>query len=161
LGVMSDTGQLRFVAPRQRTSATIERGPTTAGHPAWSPATQQSPGDGPVMRVLHLSDFHFRASTTWDASTVLGRLSVDIERQILQEGLAPDIIVLTGDIAYSGKAEEYDLARAWITKELLPAARVGADRLVIVPGNHDADRGRVDFVARQIGKGLRDERNQQ
>jgi hypothetical protein len=125
-----------------------------------SPTVQPAGPAGPAIRVLHLSDFHFRASTTWDASTVLGRLAVDIGR-MTRQGLAPDLIVLTGDIAYSGKAAEYDLARAWITSELLPAAKLGVDRLVIVPGNHDADRSRVDFVAQQIGKGIRDERSQQ
>jgi predicted phosphodiesterase len=156
LRVLPDNGQLGFLSPPQRTSATIARDM----RPAQRRAAQEAAAAGPVVRVLHLSDFHFRASTTWDASTVLGRLSVDIAR-LVYEGLAPDLIVLTGDIAYSGKAAEYDLARTWITQELLPAAGVGVDRLVIVPGNHDADRSRVDFVAQQIGKGIRDERNQQ
>jgi hypothetical protein len=158
LRVLPDNGQLGFV-PRQRTSATIGRSLRPASHPAQRRAGQEAAA-GPVVRVLHLSDFHFRSSTTWDASTVLGRLSVDIAR-LAYEGLAPDLIVLTGDVAYSGKATEYDLARTWITKELLPAAGVGVDRLVIVPGNHDADRNRVDFVAQQIARGIRDERNQQ
>lgn len=156
LRVLPDNGQLGFV-PRQRTSTTIARNVVQSQQPG----AQKVLVDGPVVRVLHLSDFHFRANTTWDASTVLGRLSVDIGRLVLQEGLAPDLIVLTGDVAYSGKAAEYDLARAWITKELLPAARLGSDRLVLVPGNHDADRSRVDFAVQQIGKGIRDERNQQ
>jgi predicted MPP superfamily phosphohydrolase len=156
LRVLPDNGQLGFLSPRQRTNATIARNVLQTQ----TRAAQRPAAPGPVMRVLHLSDFHFRASTTWDANTVLGRLAVDIGR-LVYEGLAPDLIVLTGDIAYSGKVAEYDLARTWITKELLPAAGVGVDRLVIVPGNHDADRSRVDFVARQVGKGIRDERNQQ
>ena len=155
LRVQSDNGQLSFVA-RQRTSTIITR----EVYALTSLAAQEPGAAGPVVRVLHLSDFHFRPSTTWDANTVLGRLSVDVAR-LVREGRAPDLVVLTGDIAYSGKAEEYDLARTWIVRELLPAAGVGVDRLVIVPGNHDADRGRVDFVAQQIGKGIRDERNQQ
>jgi hypothetical protein len=156
LRVLPDNGQLGFLSPRQRTNATI----TPILRQPQNRVAQQPAASGPVVRVLHLSDFHFRASTTWDASTVLGRLSADIAR-LVYEGLAPDLIVLTGDIAYSGKAAEYDLARTWITKELLPTAGVGVDRLVIVPGNHDADRSRVDFVARQISKGIRDERSQQ
>jgi hypothetical protein len=152
--VLPDNG-LSFLPPRQRTSTVITRELRPL-------PTQTAPiaAAGPSVRVLHLSDFHFRASTTWDANTVLGRLAVDIGR-MARDGLAPDLIVLTGDIAYSGKAAEYDLARAWITRELLPAAKLGVDRLVIVPGNHDADRSRVDFVAQQIGKGIRDERSQQ
>jgi predicted MPP superfamily phosphohydrolase len=158
LRVLPDNGQLGFISPRQRTSTNIGRMQTPAS--AAQGRVQQEEPLGPVVRILHLSDFHFRPSTTWDASTVLGRLSVDIAR-LARTGLAPDIIVLTGDIAYSGKRAEYDLARTWITTELLPAAGVGADRLVIVPGNHDVDRSRVDFVAQQVTRGIRDERNQQ
>ncbi len=158
LRVLPDNGQLGFISPRQRTSTSIGRMPTPAAS-AQGRAQQDEPL-GPVVRILHLSDFHFRPSTTWDASTVLGRLSVDIAR-LARTGLAPDIIVLTGDIAYSGKRAEYDLARTWITTELLPAAGVGADRLVIVPGNHDVDRSRVDFMAQQVMRGIREERNQQ
>lgn len=158
LRVLPDNGQLGFISPRQRTSTSIGRMPTPAA--SAQGRAQQDESLGPAVRILHLSDFHFRPSTTWDASTVLGRLSVDIAR-LARTGLAPDIIVLTGDIAYSGKRTEYDLARTWITTELLPAAGVGADRLVIVPGNHDVDRSRVDFMAQQVMRGIREERNQQ
>jgi predicted MPP superfamily phosphohydrolase len=156
--VLPDNGLLGFISPRQRTSTAIGRMPTPAA--AAQSRVQQDEPLGPVVRILHLSDFHFRTSTTWDANTVLGRLSVDIMR-LARNGLAPDIIVLTGDIAYSGKRAEYDLARTWITTELLPAASIDVDRLVIVPGNHDVDRSRVDFVAQQVARGIRDERNQQ
>lgn len=158
LRVHPDNGLLGFISPRQRTSKSIGRMPTAAASAQSN--VQQEESLGPAIRVLHLSDFHFRDSTSWDASTVLGRLSVDVAR-LVRNGLAPDIIVLTGDIAYSGKRAEYDLARTWITTELLPAAGLEADRLVIVPGNHDVDRSRVDFMAQQVARGIREERNQQ
>jgi cysteine-rich repeat protein len=108
----------------------------------------------PVVRVLHLSDFHFRDRTHWDASTVLGRLAADIAG-LARDGLAPDLVVLTGDIAHGGKAEEYTLARRWIESELLPAAGVSVERLVIAPGNHDVDRNLVSKGAQHIADGMR------
>jgi predicted MPP superfamily phosphohydrolase len=115
---------------------------------------------GEPVRVLHLSDFHFREQTRWDASTVLGRLSADITG-LVQDGLAPDLVVLTGDIANGGKAEEYALARAWILEQLLPAAGLGVARLVIAPGNHDVDRGRISKGAQHIADGMRRSHDEQ
>lgn len=124
------------------------------------PAAPEPAQTESVVRVLHLSDFHFRARTHWDASPVLDRLTTDVAG-LVRDGLAPDLIVLTGDIAQSGKEEEYALARTWIQSRLLPAAEVGVERLVIVPGNHDADRDRIGKGARHMADGLREARNQQ
>lgn len=119
-----------------------------------------SAGDEPVVRILHLSDFHFRETTAWDAEPVLSRLAADIAR-VTGSGLAPDLIVITGDIAFSGKAEEYELAARWIRERLLPAAGAQPEQLFLVPGNHDADRALVDVVARDAAQGLLSESRQQ
>jgi hypothetical protein len=129
---------------------------TRAGERGQAEAAQA----GPVVRVLHLSDFHFRSKTDWDARTVLGRLVEDIAG-LVRDGLGPDLVVLTGDVAHGGKAEEYALARQWIEGALLPAARLGVDRLVIAPGNHDVDRARIGKAAPYIADGLRGSRDEQ
>lgn len=53
------------------------------------------------------------------------------------------IIIITGDIAYSGKKEEYDLAKYWLKQcEKLwknEAKMLNSIEYVIVPGNHDCD----------------------
>lgn len=105
------------------------------------------------LRVLHLSDFHFSSRTAWDADTLLDRLAADIGRQ-RREGLEPDLIVITGDVAFSGKAEEYDLARKWIEEKLLRAANLTPGQLVIVPGNHDAERKKIGRAAAALQKDL-------
>jgi 3',5'-cyclic AMP phosphodiesterase CpdA len=94
------------------------------------------------VHLLHISDLHFSASTTWDSDTVLDRLVNDVVRMV-DSGKQPDILVVTGDVAYSGKVEEYDLARKWIVDTLLPAANLTTASLVIAGGNHDADRSLV------------------
>ena len=104
--------------------------------------------DRPI-RILHLSDIHFKAETTWDADPVLRDLARFIKREG-EDGMAPDLVAITGDIAHAGTAEEYALARAWIEKQLWPALpdSLPRDRLLLVPGNHDVDRSKVDIVAR-------------
>lgn len=96
-----------------------------------------------LVRILHLSDFHFSQDTALDADEVLRGIS-DAVRQLASEGHAPDFIAITGDVAYSGKAAEYALARQWIEQRLL-AALPGFDpaNLLIVPGNHDVDRSTI------------------
>jgi predicted phosphodiesterase len=96
---------------------------------------------------LHLSDLHFRADerSAWDADIVLRELLKDV-RARLEEGLRPDLILVSGDIAYSGQPAEYELARAFFD-DLLAAVDLPPERLFLVPGNHDVDRDLVSFPA--------------
>ena len=104
--------------------------------------------DQSPIRILHLSDFHFSESRKWDADPVLKSLGASI-RDLVADGLNPDIVAITGDVADKGKQEEYELARRWIEEELLPPlSRSARRRLLIVPGNHDVDRTKVKSIAR-------------
>jgi hypothetical protein len=58
---------------------------------------------------LHISDIHMRACDAWSHDVVLKAMCEDIERQ-RTEGTAADFILATGDLAFSGKTEEYALA---------------------------------------------------
>jgi predicted MPP superfamily phosphohydrolase len=102
------------------------------------------------IRVLHLSDFHFRAKSNWDAEPVLIELGGAI-RELVDAGLAPDMIVLSGDLAFSGQRTEFLSAAKWIDKVLLKSLR-GFDKknLFIVPGNHDVDRSKVTTGVKAI-----------
>jgi DNA repair exonuclease SbcCD nuclease subunit len=48
-------------------------------------------------------------------------------------------ILVTGDLAFSGKSEEYELAHEFLN-ELSRASQVSLDQILAVPGNHDCDR---------------------
>lgn len=111
-----------------------------------APRSAMDPGaPGPTppaesVRILHLSDLHLRPKTDWDAEPLLARLP-DAVRALRDAGLAPDLVAITGDVAFSAKPAEYALARAWLLDRLLPACGLGPEALVAVPGNHDVDRG--------------------
>lgn len=125
------------------------------------------PDSPSTIRLLHLSDAHFRAKTAWDARPVLAELCKMLRREVKEQGFAPDLVVFTGDLAFSGKAEEYQLAYAWLREQLWPALSpdsshpLPVDRLLIVPGNHDADRGLIKRAAHRIQRELLEERDQQ
>ena len=65
-----------------------------------------------VITWLHISDLHFRASDKFDSAVVTQALLKDISQR---ENIAPalkkiDLIFITGDIAFSGKPNEYEVA---------------------------------------------------
>ena len=44
-----------------------------------------------AIRILHLSDIHFRAGKAWDAEPVLRKLNGFIETEV-KAGLVPDLV---------------------------------------------------------------------
>jgi len=72
------------------------------------------------MRTLvHLSDLHF------------GRVDPQLLAPLreLVERIAPDVVVVSGDLTQRAKSEEFEAAKAWL--DTLPGPQI------IVPGNHD------------------------
>ncbi len=72
------------------------------------------------MRTLvHLSDLHF------------GRVDDELLAPLraLVESIAPDVVVVSGDLTQRAKSEEFEAARAYL--DTLPGPQI------IVPGNHD------------------------
>lgn len=99
---------------------------------------------------LHISDLQFRASDDYDATVILQALLHDIAERNEQDMLRPDMVFVTGDIAFSGKPEEYYQARRFFD-DLLRTTGLSKDRLFLVPGNHDVDRSQSGLVVNQIG----------
>jgi predicted MPP superfamily phosphohydrolase len=108
-----------------------------------------------------LSDIHFRknANTPYDAFADI-RNELERDAGEMAKALGPVYgIVVGGDIAFSGKPEEYDLANRWLAK-LAAQLRVDpGDRIWVVPGNHDIDRKSVEnsLLIQNIHKDLRTE----
>lgn len=92
---------------------------------------------------LHLSDIHFHykySGVGFDLDAVtrneLERDSSEIMSKRFENITG---ILVTGDIAYNGRKEEYALAKRWLDS-LCKKLECGNDRIWIVPGNHDIDR---------------------
>lgn len=110
---------------------------------------------GNVIRILHLSDFHFDYERQWDAVLLLRDLPPVIE-QFVQQGLAPDFVAITGDVANKRRKQDYEGADKWIADRLLPVLPGSFDRkqILIVPGNHDVSRPAVKTAAQATQKSL-------
>lgn len=89
---------------------------------------------------LHISDIHMRVSKVWSQDVVLKAMCEDIAKQ-RKEGAAPDLILVTGDLSFSGNAEEYKLVASFFDA-VSAASGVTTDHVFCIPGNHDIDRER-------------------
>ena len=90
------------------------------------------------LRWLHLSDFHLKSHEKWSQDVVLRSLLTDISSRI-SDANPLDFIFLSGDLAFSGKPEEYLVVEEFLD-QLMETTGVSADRLLMVPGNHDINR---------------------
>ena len=97
---------------------------------------------------LHISDFHVRGGDPYDRDVVLRALVKSVARY-RDQGRTPDVIFATGDIAHSGKPNEYEIAESFFN-ELLSEARLERDRLLLIPGNHDVNRDLGVGLARTL-----------
>lgn len=100
------------------------------------------------MNILHLSDIHFgrdRSGSTDPFSRKGEILDKLIETlSTLHEGMKPDLILVTGDIAWTGKITEFDEAYEWFQR-LRSALGLDIGRFVFCPGNHDLNRKTASF----------------
>ncbi len=123
---------------------------------------------------LHLSDLHARAADARAPSPgnagasirpapaglrlgegspptherLLAALRQDLEERANPR---PDVLVVTGDVAWAGEREDYAAARRWLV-DTASALGLDADRVFLVPGNHDVER---DASKRSEGLELR------
>jgi predicted MPP superfamily phosphohydrolase len=108
-----------------------------------------------IYRFVHLSDIHFgqRSGTVAKHDSVRAALINDAKTIARARGPASQILV-TGDIAYSGKADEYENAAEWL-EQLAANCGCKVTSVCTIPGNHDCDRGSVTNQARMIYASLR------
>jgi hypothetical protein len=99
------------------------------------------------LRWLHLSDIHLSKEPAPDSRFILTAL-LDFLRQSAKSQPI-DLIFVTGDLAFSGQAEEYANVAIFFSA-LSDATRVPDANIFVVPGNHDVDRERVHWLCRNL-----------
>jgi len=98
------------------------------------------------INILHLSDLHFgiepdpRHAPTAIAlrQNTLDALLKKLKR--VDQSWRPDIVVISGDIGWKGRTDDYDQAQEWLIDNLMKELDIAPERLLISPGNHDIDR---------------------
>lgn len=106
----------------------------------------------PTIKILHLSDLQFGRSNRFVSKK---RYSDNANYKTFAESIvsdvlknwenAPDIIIVTGDIAESASKAEYEIAVKFFTLMLKEFKNIGKlPQLYIVPGNHDVNFGETE-----------------
>lgn len=141
-------GARGMIPIRVQTSAAIRRSDcerTANGCRDWNleglPALSSEP-----LILVHVSDIHFSERHDDGPLDTDRDLRHQIERDLKLE-LVPHVgeataILVTGDVAYSGKHEEYETARDWL-KQLCGVVGCAWPNVWTVPGNHDVDQDTV------------------
>lgn len=95
------------------------------------------------MLLLHLSDIHFRkgeVGVAMDPNAHLrNELVLDAVSQCEKIGAAPQAILVSGDIAFGGDADEYAFALGWLD-DLCKRCGTTLSAVFTIPGNHDVVR---------------------
>lgn len=86
----------------------------------------------------HFSDVHWKVGASSERSRFLNRLWLHLQSKLVAHGI-PDFIVISGDIAYSGAADEYTDARTGFIDPLMSLFS-DPPLVFLVPGNHDVSR---------------------
>ncbi len=105
--------------------------------------------DTEPMNILHITDLHFGTDrTVADKDERKLALNALISTaQGLDPIWAPSVVCVSGDLAFAGQKSDYVEFGEWITR-LLNALKLGVDRLVVCPGNHDIERALASTFAR-------------
>jgi 3',5'-cyclic AMP phosphodiesterase CpdA len=110
-----------------------------------------------VYRLIQLSDIHFgqeRDGSVHVHTDVREKLIDDAEQFVNTHGKA-DLLLISGDIAYSGKSAEYKEAGKWLDL-LTERTKCETNAVRMVPGNHDCDRGLITRFVKSAHREMRD-----
>jgi 3',5'-cyclic AMP phosphodiesterase CpdA len=113
-----------------------------------------------MYRILHLSDLHAREKSQWSTTPILKEAKKAIVAEASKVNI--DLVVFTGDIAFSGKKAEYDIAQAWLDDLCLGTGGMNVDKgqILTIPGNHDVDRSLITSGANSIERTLFEAKSQ-
>lgn len=94
------------------------------------------------LRIAHLSDIHFKDETTQIGHDANESMREDVILDLIElckEYGSLHALIVSGDIAFSGKEAEFKSARQWF-HELLDRTNSPTAEIIVCPGNHDVDR---------------------
>src|SRR5207249_1610039 len=95
------------------------------------------------ITFIHLSDIHFvrdfSGQSAYDIDDVVRNELLRDARRLRSQLETVNGIIVTGDVAFAGKPEEYETALKWLSSL---SDELGCERGYIwcVPGNHDVDQ---------------------
>ncbi|CAE6872338.1 3',5'-cyclic adenosine monophosphate phosphodiesterase CpdA [Paraburkholderia aspalathi] len=104
------------------------------------------------LSYIHLSDIHFGqevGGSVFVHNDVKERLIDDVRDFVRGlPGQRADGIIVSGDIVYAGKPDEYAEAAIWLDRVAAAAGCLNT-AIQVVPGNHDIDRAKITHMTKR------------
>lgn len=98
--------------------------------------------DNNMVRILHFSDFHYKKDNASDFKSLAQKLSESIK------GKNIDFIVFSGDLVFKDYGyDAYKTVYEFLFKPILKNCGLSEERIMIVPGNHDMQRGMMSWTS--------------
>lgn len=92
------------------------------------------------ISIVHIADIHARENEDIELSKRVDALIADIRKM----SIFPDVLVVSGDLAFSGKETEYSIVERNMLGKITAKLNVPPERIVLCIGNHDIERNKVD-----------------
>jgi predicted MPP superfamily phosphohydrolase len=110
------------------------------------------------LRFLHISDIHFQRflpeKRHWDLDVnIQNEVELDLSSFCSENGFIKAILI-GGDIAFSGSAEEYETADNWL-RTISKIVGCELENILTIPGNHDVDRTKLRGLLLNNHKAIR------
>lgn len=112
--------------------------------------------------ILHLSDAHIGHPKYYrDSLEVMEPLITDLRNQV-SDGLKPSLVVFSGDLVYGKLTDQefrkqFDYARKWLDNVYsVLCIDYSTNPIILVPGNHDINRERIDNAQRDWVSALKE-----
>lgn len=92
------------------------------------------------ISIVHIADIHACKDEDTELSKRVDAFIADIRKM----SISPDVLVVSGDLAFSGKVEEYSIVERNVIGRICTKLKIPPDRVVLCIGNHDIEREKVD-----------------
>lgn len=104
--------------------------------------------------IIHATDIHVAQGLEFELSARVKAFCNDINSL----GLKPDCLIVSGDVSFSGKQDEFAIAHEHFFAPIIKETRLETKHVIIAPGNHDYDRALannviMDGVRSQLARG--------
>lgn len=94
------------------------------------------------ITIVHLADLHVSEAQAAEFKKRSRAFIADLEYL----KIIPDLVIISGDVSFSGKKAQYDIVRSELLVPLCKKMHLDNKRVVLAMGNHDIDRSLVDNV---------------
>lgn len=101
-----------------------------------------------MLRILHLSDFHYKDRNDIDFKIVVGDICNNLNNQVI------DLVVFSGDLVHEDKGvDHYVSAQRVLIDPILTKLNLQRERLLLTPGNHDkTQKGEMSAITEMLAK---------